>query len=42
MLGAPGLVVAVAQGKDDAQPAITFRSGAVKLVESDYLYAAPK
>ncbi len=36
MLGAPGLVVAVAQGPHDGQPAITFRSGAVKLVETDY------
>jgi hypothetical protein len=36
MLGAPGLVVEVTQGKSDGVPAITFRSGAIKLLETDY------
>lgn len=36
MLGAPGLVVEVAQSRNDPLPVVTFRVGAVKLVEKDY------
>jgi hypothetical protein len=36
VLGAPGILVDAVQGDRDAIPRITFRKGAVTLVESDY------
>lgn len=36
VLGVLGLVVDVSQGANDVTPAVTFRSGAVTLIEADY------